>query len=115
RRCEVVETDERKRFVRAPALGAARAPPPGQAAERAHQGHVERGHGIVEARPLGLGDGAATSADPDRAAKRLELPQQDPEEGGLAAAVRSEDRYPAAWPAREPYVLGPGRAPIARH
>ena len=97
----------------AAALGPAWTAPPRQPRQRAHHRDVERGHGVVEPRALGLRHVAAARRELELRRHRLELAQQRAEEGGLAAAVRAQ--HASARPGRTERDAGDRRpAVVAR-
>jgi hypothetical protein len=109
----VSQADALERGERRAAVGAARAPPPGQARERAHEGDVERADREVQPRALGLGDDAAASAHLELAGDPRQVAEQGAEERRLAAAVGAEQ--PGAGPRhqREVEVLDGQRPAVA--
>ena len=92
----IAQPDRRQRVERLAALGPAGAPPPGQPREHPHQGDVQRADRVVEARALGLRDGARAGAETQLAGRRRELAEQHTEQGGLPAAVGSQQGDPPA-------------------
>src|SRR5205823_8175084 len=93
---ELGESHARECPDRSPPLSRSDRSPPREPRERAHERHVEGGHGIVEARALGLRDEPEPRRDVERAAPRAKLPEQHAEEGRLPAPVRAEDADPLA-------------------
>ena len=83
---------------------AARAPPPGQARDRAHDGDVERADREVQPRALGLRHDPAAGGSQHGAQAWRELAEQDPEQRRLAAAVGPEHGHALARPGREGHV-----------
>src|SRR5262249_19911809 len=77
----VAQPDTLERLETALALTPPGRAPPASRRQRSHQRDVERGDGIVEARTLGLRHVAEAPRSRDRSGQRVQLAEQDAEEG----------------------------------